>query len=214
MRFRTVLFDLDGTLIDHLSAIHRSYSHTLPQLGYPAPTREQVHRVIGGGLVHAMSQLVPPEKLEAALAIYRPYWDRTMLDDVVLLDGARELIGALTGRGVACAVFTNKHAPSARRICAHLGLAPMLSGVFGATDTPWFKPQPEFTAHVLGALQAEAATTLLVGDSPFDIATAREGQLSACWAVTTGTHAEAELHAAGADRIFKNLEAIRRALGA
>ncbi|HOD48057.1 MAG TPA: HAD hydrolase-like protein, partial [Opitutaceae bacterium] len=88
MRFRTVLFDLDGTLIDHLSAIHRSYSHTLPQLGYPAPTREQVRRVIGGGLTHAMRQLVPPEKLEAALAIYRPYWDRTMLDDVVLLDGA------------------------------------------------------------------------------------------------------------------------------
>jgi len=212
MRFRTVLFDLDGTLIDHLSAIHRSYSHTLPQLGYPAPTREQVRRVIGGGLTHAMRQLVPPEKLEAALAIYRPYWDRTMLDDVVLLDGARELIGELAARGVACAVFTNKHASSARRLCEHLGLAPHLRGVFGATDTPWIKPQPEFTAHVLHALHAEAATTLLVGDSPFDIATAREGQLAACWAVTTGTHTRDELQRNGADRVFADLDAIRREL--
>ena len=54
MRFRTVLFDLDGTLMDHLPAIHRSYVHTLPQLGLPAPTYEQVKRAIGGGLENAM----------------------------------------------------------------------------------------------------------------------------------------------------------------
>lgn len=155
---------------------------------------------------------MPPEKLEAALAIYRPYWDRTMLDDVVLLDGARELIGELTARGVTCAVFTNKHATSARRLCEHLGLTPHLRGVFGATDTPWIKPQPEFTTHVLAALNAEADTTLLVGDSPFDIATAREGRLAACWTVTTGTHTGDELRRNGADRVFANLDAIRREL--
>ena len=65
---------------------------------------------------------------------------------------------------------------------------------------------------MLHALHAEAATTLLVGDSPFDIATAREGQLAACWAVTTGTHTSDELQRDGADRVFANLDAIRREL--
>jgi len=58
MRFQTILFDLDGTLLDHLPAIHASYAHTLPQLGLPAPTREQVRRVIGGGLENAMRRFV------------------------------------------------------------------------------------------------------------------------------------------------------------
>ena len=87
MRFRTVLFDLDGTLIDHLPAIHRCYAHTLPRLGLPAPTREQVKRAIGGGLENAMLNFVPRERLAEALAIYRPHWDATMLDDVALMPG-------------------------------------------------------------------------------------------------------------------------------
>jgi len=214
MRFRTFLFDLDGTLIDHLHAIHRSYSHTLPQLGYPAPTLEQVRRAIGGGLENAMRKFVPESRLAEALAIYRPYWDQTMLDDVELLPEARELLSDLNERGATCAVFTNKHGPSSRRVCEHLGIAPLLRAVFGATDTPWVKPQPEYAARVLAELGADAASTLLVGDSPFDVQAARHGGFAACWCVTTGTHDAEELRAAGADRIFAGLGAVRDALAA
>jgi HAD superfamily hydrolase (TIGR01509 family) len=212
MDFRTVLFDLDGTLIDHLRAIHRSYCHTLPQLGYPAPTIEQVRRSIGGGLVNAMRRFVPESRLEEALAIYRPFWERTMLEDVELLPGARELLTALHARGVTCSVFTNKHGPSSRLVCEHLGIAPLLRSIHGATDTPWVKPQPEYAAFVLAELGAEPATTLLVGDSPFDVQAARNGRFVACWCVTTGTHDASELQAAGADRVFANLTEVQRAL--
>ncbi|MBI5381388.1 MAG: HAD family hydrolase [Opitutae bacterium] len=212
MRFATVLFDLDGTLIDHLRAIHRSYSHTLPQLGLPAPTLEQVRRAIGGGLEHAMRKFVPEAQLAAALAIYRAYWDRTMLDDVELLPGAREVLTGLQARGVTCAVFTNKHGPSSRRVCEHLGIAPFLQRVYGAHDTPWLKPQPEYAALVLRELGAEAGTTLMVGDSPFDVQAARNGGLAACWCVITGTHEEHELQAAGADRVFPGLHEVGREL--
>ena len=50
LRFRTVLFDLDGTLVDAFTTIHRAYCHTLPLFGYPAPTAEEVRRSVGGGL--------------------------------------------------------------------------------------------------------------------------------------------------------------------
>jgi HAD superfamily hydrolase (TIGR01509 family) len=212
MRFRTVLFDLDGTLLDHLRAIHRCYGHTLPQLGYPAPTLEQVRRAIGGGLENAMRKFVPEARLAEALRIYRPYWDETMLDDVELLPGARELLTGLHERGVTCAVFTNKHGPSSRRVCEHLGIAPLLRAVYGAGDTPWVKPQPEFAAHVLAELGADAASTLLVGDSPFDVEAARQGGFAAGWCVTTGTHAADELCAAGADCVFAGLGDVRTAL--
>lgn len=210
--FDTFLFDLDGTLVDHFAAIHRSHSHTMRQLGLPAPTMIQVRAAVGGGLELAIERLVGPARVAEALPIYRAYWDATMLDDVALLPGARELLATLHARGAKLAVFTNKVGGSSRIICEHLGIAPLLSGIFGAHDTPWLKPQPEFAAHVLAQLGAVPATTLLVGDSPFDVQAARNGGFPA-WCVTTGTHSASELCDAGADRVFPDLPALGRELG-
>jgi phosphoglycolate phosphatase len=210
-RFRTILFDLDGTLIDHFAAIHRSYAHTLPQLGLPAPTLAQVRAAVGGGLENAMRKFVPEARLAEALKIYRPFWDVHMLEDVTPLPGAVELLGALHARGIACAVFTNKHGPSSRATCDHLHLTPYLSAIIGATDTAWLKPQPQFTRHALAVLQAQPFTTLLVGDSPFDVQAAHGAGLP-CWAVTTGTHNARELRAARADKVFANLGEMAAAL--
>lgn len=211
MPFRTALFDLDGTIVDHFRAIHRCHSHTLRTLGLPEPTMAQVRAAVGGGLELAIAQLAGPARVAEALAIYRPHWEATMLDDVEALPGARELLAALHGRGVTCAVITNKRADSSRLICAHLGFTPYLAGVFGAGDTAWLKPAPEFTTHVLVRLGATAATTCLVGDSPYDLATARHGGL-AFFGVTTGTHTAEELRAAGAHRVYPDLAAVRAAL--
>ena len=210
MRFRTVLFDLDGTLLDHLPAIHRSYAHTLPQLGLPAPTYDQVKRAIGGGLENAMLKFVPEARLPEALAIYRPFWDATMLAGADPMPGAMALLERLTAAGVTCAVFTNKHGPSARAVCAHLGFTPFLREVFGAKDTPWLKPEPAFSDHALKHLGAGAATTCLVGDSPWDVQAAHNAGFP-CFAVTTGTHTADELRAAGADAVFDNLTALGHA---
>jgi phosphoglycolate phosphatase len=207
-----VLFDLDGTLIDHFRAIHRCHTHAMNRLGLPAPTMEQVRRAVGGGVEVAVERLVGPELKAAALAIYRPYWDATMLEDVDLLAGARDLLLAIQARGSRSAVFTNKHGPSSRKVCDHLGLTPLLSGNFGATDTPWLKPEPQFGQHVLAALEAVPATTLLVGDSPYDFQAARNSGL-AFIGVTTGTHSAAELREAGAEQVCANLREVSRALG-
>lgn len=209
MRFRTVLFDLDGTLIDHLPAIHRSYCHTLPRLGLPAPSYEDVRRAIGGGLENTMRAFVSEGRLPEALGIYRSYWDRTMLDGVSLMPGAREVLEALRSHGIATAVWTNKHGPSSRRICSHLGISSLLNGVFGAGDTAWLKPQTEFAAHVLKELQADLASTCLVGDSPFDIAAAAAAGLAFA-GVATGSHSTAELRAAGAQRVEADLPELAR----
>jgi phosphoglycolate phosphatase len=208
----TFLYDLDGTLIDHFTAIHRSYAHTLEALGRPAPTMAQIRNAVGGGQANSMRRLVGEADLERALAIYRAYWDRTMLDDVVLLPGARELLAALAARGATQAVLTNKVGYSSRLICDHLGITPFLKAVVGAQDTAWLKPQPELIAHTLKLIGAPAAGAVMIGDSPYDIEAAHNAALPA-WAVTTGTHDAGQLRAAHADVIYPDLNAIRAALG-
>lgn len=207
MRFRTVLFDLDGTLIDHFAAIHRCHTHTMRTMGLSAPSLEQVRSAVGGGLENAITLLVGPARAAEAFAIYRPHWDATMLDDVVLLPGAHELLTALRSRGAKTAIFTNKVGLSSRRIATHLGIATLLDGNFGAKDTPWLKPAVKFTHHALAQLGADAATTVLVGDSPYDVQAARDAGL-AFVGLTTGTHSADELRAAGAVNIFPSLIAV------
>jgi phosphoglycolate phosphatase-like HAD superfamily hydrolase len=210
-RFATLLLDLDGTIIDAFTTIHRSYVHTLPQLGLPAPTMEQVRRAVGGGLENAMRHFVPETLLAEAVRRHIEHTNLILLDDVTLMPGTIELLQAQQRSGVTLAVFTNKRGDHARQICEHLGIAPYLAGIFGARDTAWLKPQPEFASHVLAVLGATAATTMLVGDSPFDVKAAHNGGF-ACWCVTTGTHDAAELRDAGAEAVFPDLFALNAAL--
>lgn len=210
--FQTYLFDLDGTLVDHFAAIHRAHTHTMTKMGLPPPTMEQVHAAVGGGVEVAVRRLVGPERTAEALAIYRPFWDATMLENVALFPGGRELLEGLHARGATLAVLTNKHGPSSRRVCDHLQITPLLRGIFGATDTPWLKPQIEFTQHALQALGASSAGALLVGDSPYDVQTGHVGGFPS-WCVTTGTHTAEQLRAAGADAVFADLFALGSALG-
>ena len=209
--FRTVLLDLDGTLVDAFTTIHRAYCHTLPQFGYPAPSAEQVRRAVGGGLENAMGRFVPPELVADACRVHVAYTEKIQLEDPTVYPGGRELVAELHARGMKTAVLTNKIGEHARAILAHLGLAPQLDLVLGARDCPWRKPAAEFTAEALRRLGAEPATACLVGDSPFDLATARNAGLS-CFCVTTGTHSEADLRAAGANAVYPDLFALGAAI--
>lgn len=209
LRPDTFLIDLDGTLIDHFAVIHRTYVHTMREMGRPAPTPEQVRAAVGGGLPNAMRRFVPEADLERALGIYRDCWKRTMLDGVLLMPGGRELLTDLRARGAKLAVLTNKHGPSSRQICDHLGVTPLLDAIVGADDTPWLKPDPKLTAHALGLLGSSADRSVMVGDSPYDVETALRSKLLA-WCVSTGTHTADQLRAAGANEVFADLDGVRR----
>jgi phosphoglycolate phosphatase len=210
-RFATLLIDLDGTLVDAFTTIHRSYSHVLPQFGRPLPTAEQVRRAVGGGLENAMRHFLPEELIAEGVRRHLAHTDTILLEDVKYMPGAMELLRAQHSAGVVLAAFTNKRGDHSRRICDHLGATPYLRGVFGAKDTPWLKPEPEFAAYVLAQLGARPETTLLLGDSPFDVEAAHNGGF-ACWGVTTGTHTAEQLQAAGAEGVFADLVAVQKAL--
>jgi phosphoglycolate phosphatase len=211
-RYATLLLDLDGTLVDAFTTIHRSYCHVLPQFGRPAPTMEQVRRAVGGGLENAMRNFLPEESIAEAVKRHVEHTTAILLEDPVLFPGALELVRSQHAAGTKLAVFTNKRGDQARTLCTHLGLDPYLAAVFGAKDTAWLKPQPEFAAHVLAQLGAAKESTMLVGDSPFDVEAAHNGGF-ACWCVTTGTHTAEQLRAAGADAIFADLFALHAKLG-
>src|ERR1035438_3786320 len=143
LRFRTVLFDLDGTLVDAFTTIHRAYCHTLPLFGVPAPSAEEVRRSVGGGLEHAMSLFLPPHLVAEACRVHVAYTEKILLEDPVLYDGAMELVGVLHAQG-------REHLGSRALGAAGFGEP---CGAFGddgrdvvpgldVIDVGWFAPQP------------------------------------------------------------------------
>jgi phosphoglycolate phosphatase len=206
----TVLFDLDGTLVDNFEAIHRCYDDVMSMMGLPSVTLEQIRRAVGGSVNVTVVKLAGEANAPTATRLFREHFPSVMYHGLRAYPGCREILEGLRSRGVRVAVYTNKDDANSRKIMEHLGLDGLLDGVYGTNVHPWRKPQPEFSQFVLSSMKARPETTVMVGDSPFDIATARNGGLAAIHCVTTGSHTAEELAPHGPDTVHAGLAELAR----
>jgi phosphoglycolate phosphatase len=190
--YKAVLFDLDGTLIDHFKVIYRCYQYALAHLDLPPVTYEEVRAAVGGSIVITFGKLIPKEHVDEAVVHFREEFDRIWHEDIDILPGAEWLLDELRGRGMKMCVFTNKEGDRARRVLEYIGLADHLDGIFGTLDTPWKKPEPEFTMHVLERMEADPAHACMIGDSPYDVDAAAVAGMP-CYTVATGSHTVQQL---------------------
>lgn len=206
--FKAVLFDLDGTLIDHFRIIHRSYSYAANKLGLEVASYDKLKASVGGAVTITFGKLMAQEFVEPAVALFREEFDRIWHEDIVVLPGVEWLLEGLHERGIQLAVFTNKEGDRARRIMAHLQLDQRLDRIFGTLDTPWRKPQREFTEYALAELDADPAHACMIGDSPYDVAAADVANMP-CFTVATGSHSMEELRSeTNAAGVFPDLIAL------
>ncbi|TVP77603.1 MAG: HAD family hydrolase [Puniceicoccaceae bacterium] len=189
-----ILFDLDGTLIDHFTTIHKSIVYAQHALGLPESDYATVRATVGGSVPITLGKLCGQANVTAAEPLFREHFDQIIFDDVFALPGAAWLLQALKANGATLGVFTNKYAAHSRAVLAHLELDPWLDVIIGTgdPDCPYRKPDPLFTAHALEKMNCASEEALMIGDSPYDLAAAEAGCLS-CHLVATGSHSEAQL---------------------
>lgn len=207
---RCVLFDLDGTIIDHFTCIYRCYCYAQEKLGLGRVSYEKVLQTVGGSVPVTLERLFGKELGAKALPLYRERFAQIMLEDIKPLPATPEIFRHLRERGLRTGVFTNKEGEASRAIIAHLGWGDCFDAVIGTQDTRWRKPEPEYSRYALETLGAEAATTLMVGDSPFDLQAAQAVGMSAAL-VATGSHTLQELQALtpSAQAVFKDLRGLQ-----
>lgn len=203
---QTVLFDLDGTLINHFSAIQRSIAYAQETMGLEPSDYETVRRTVGGGIRLTLTRLIGADNVDTALPLFEKHFETIMLDDVEVLPGVPWLLESLAAKGYQLGVFTNKIGDHSRALTKHLGLDRWLRATVGTVDTAYRKPDPEFTMHMLEVMDASSDETILIGDSPFDYAAAEGGCLSACYLVATGSHSVAQLEEeTAANGVYANM---------
>ena len=176
----------------------------MEELGLEPADYATVRAAVGGSADMTMKNLVGPDLAQRGLDIYPPIFEAVMLEGLYAMPGAMEVLKALRERGEKTAIFTNKVGRHARAACDHLEFTPLVEQVIGVKDTPWRKPDAEFTHHLLKLLDASAEESLLVGDSPFDFDSAANVEMD-CRLVTTGTHSAKQLEDLGTLSIHENL---------
>ena len=195
----TVLFDLDGTLIDSIELILASYRHTMLAHGYGEVSDEEWMRGVGTPLRVQLARWArSPEEMDALVATYRDYNLSNHDRMITIYPGVRELVSGIRGRGIRTGVVTSKNREGTTRGLALVGLEADIEVLVCADDVTNPKPHPEPVERAVAALSADPATTIFVGDSIHDLNSGRAaGVLTG--AVLWGPFGRAELAPAEPD---------------
>ena len=194
-RYRLIVFDWDGTLMDSASGIVACIQEASREMGLEVPSRERASHVIGLGLQDSLRYAVPglPESGYLRFAeLYRKHFQARSAD-MILFEGVPELLARLRDAGHVLAVATGK---SRRGLDRALDDS-KLRGFFAASrcaDETDPKPHPAMLRELMAELAHEPRELLMIGDTSHDLDMAASAGVDAV-AVTYGAHAEDTLRA-------------------
>lgn len=196
---RTVLFDLDGTLIDSVRLILDSYHHTLATHGLPPRSDEEWLAGVGTPLtVQFADWRDDPETLQALIATYREYNLKHHDRMVTVYPGVVEVVRALKADGVATGLVTSKNRAGALRGLTLVQLEALMDVLVCADEVENPKPHPEPVEKAVRLLSADPRATVYVGDSVHDMLSGRAAGVRTA-AVLWGPFGRAHLEGAQPD---------------
>ena len=205
---RLAIFDCDGTIVDSQANICMAMEDCFAQAGLEVPDRARTRRVVGLSLVEAMRAMLPdaePETHAALAEDYKLAFQRLRgrgLVEEPLYEGVADLIEQLEAEGWLLGVATGKSDRGLRLCLERHGLHPRFMTLQTADRHP-SKPHPSMIELAMAEAGAAPETTVMIGDTSYDMAMARAAGVTAV-GVTWGYHEAEELKAAGADYITEH----------
>ena len=208
--YKTVVFDLDGTLLNTIDDLADAGNRVCAARGWPQHTVEEYKYFVGNGIPKLVERFSPPEArtpavLADTLAAFQADYGAHLRDKTAPYPGVPALLARLKAAGVQLAVFSNKADPLARQVVADYFDAALFDAVRGALPGVPTKPAPQGTLALMQAIGADPAATLYVGDSNVDVDTAHNAGLPCC-GVLWGFRTRQELTDAGAEHLAADAE--------
>lgn len=187
--YETIVFDLDGTLLDTLDDLTDSVNASLEKFNLPKRTKNEVRAFVGNGIAKLVERAAGEEnKLlwQDVLTEFKKHYAVHCADKTAPYEGILPLLRALKARGIQTAVLSNK-ADFAVKSLAETYFEGLLQAAVGENEEAGIrkKPAPDSLFSVMEQLSAEKETTVYVGDSEVDIQTAKNAGVD-CICVTWG----------------------------
>lgn len=208
--YQTYVFDLDGTLLDTLGDLAASVNYALQNHHMPLRSLDEVRMMVGNGVRLLMERAVPagtsPELLEAALDTFRQHYLEHSLDTTRPYDGILQMLCELRRRGRHTAVVSNKFDAATKELCRHF-FPDTIEVAIGEHEAEGIrkKPAPDTVLEAMRQLGGSPATTVYVGDSDVDVATAKNSGIP-CISVLWGFRDREFLVSHGAQRFVSRPE--------
>jgi len=207
VKYRLIVFDWDGTIIDSAATIAECIRESARDMGLPVPTREQASHVIGLGLQDSLRMAVPELQAEhypQFVAHYRRHF-LAREDAMGLFAGMEGLLTEL-GKRHLLAIATGKSRRGLERALAATGVGPHFSASRCADETNP-KPHPAMLLELMEELGSSKDQMLMIGDTSHDLEMARAAEVDSV-AVTYGAHPEEGLRACNPLHCFPTVSSL------
>jgi len=186
VKYKTLLFDLDGTIIDTNELIINSFIYTLENF-YPGRyTREDIIPHMGRTLIDQIKHFGEEDHVDEMIEMYREHNIRTHNDMIREFPYVKEVLTELHQLGANLGVVTTKMDITTKMGLEIFGLDGLMDTIVTYGDTELHKPAPEPVLLAMERLNADPETTLMVGDSQYDIQAAQNAGITSvgvAWSV-------------------------------
>lgn len=210
--YTTVIFDLDGTLLDTVQDLANAGNYALSAMGFPKHETEIYKVMIGNGIPKLVERMLPVNhrgkaSQEIANKLFSEYYQKHMQDFTKPYPGILELVKYLKENKIKIGVATNKANEFAQEVVEYY-FPNMFDVVIGTSKDLPAKPNPKMVEYALQKLNAEKEKTLYCGDSDVDMQTANNCNLASC-GVLWGFRSREELEKAGATYLVENAKELK-----
>lgn len=214
MKYKAIIWDLDGTLLNTLEDLMESVNYALSNKNMPNITLEQTRKYVGNGVARLVSLAAPAgtsdEQVKELLTDFRFYYDRHSKDKTKPYDGILELLTDLKAKGYKMSIVSNKINVAVGQLAEEY-FPGLIDVAIGETDNTPRKPAPDMIYKAIDKLGVNKQDAVFIGDSEVDVATGLNAgidMLTVLW----GFRDKDELITAGATTFIEKTEDIYKYL--
>lgn len=210
MGTKTVIFDLDGTLLNTISDLGYACNYALDQEGLPTHEISEYVNMVGNGLRKLIELSAPnasPETIDRLITHCKRYYNGHSTDTTQPYPGMSELLETLASHDVKLAVASNKYQEAVDKIIRHFFPDIPFAAIMGQIESRPIKPDPAIINVIMEQTASSPEETVMVGDSAVDIETARRAGVISV-AVKWGFSPEEDLRDAMPTHLVSSAEEI------
>ena len=185
----TILFDLDGTLVDTAPDLMLAHNHVMKKFGYPTKSTEDIRNLVGkgaGALIgrsiwgqakKEFSKVVDEKIKDEMVKEFVNFYGKNIVNESTLINGVKEFLKWCKEENISMAVCTNKQEHLSNDLLKKIGIYDFFEYVAGSDTFDYCKPDPRHLTNVVEILDGDIKKTIMIGDSETDANAAKAAEI-------------------------------------
>ena len=185
----TILFDLDGTLVDTAPDLMRAHNHVMKKFGYPTKSPEEIRNLVGKGAGAMIGRSiwgqakkefgkVNDEKVKKEMVTeFVDFYGKNIINESTLIRGVKEFLNWCKDQSISMAVCTNKQERLSNDLLKKIGIYDYFEYVAGSDTFDYCKPDPRHLTSVVEILDGDIKKSIMIGDSETDANAAKAAEI-------------------------------------